>query len=152
MCWPKTDVEGSIESTSQGDARKDWQQTVGGKAGVEEIDSALKIGRESLSETLRATPTQSAKQQTNQTNKQTKVGQLGRRGTQEAGHKREKRSKEKEEKHRTKVMEHQINCLAQRVEDKGRRGGSEGHPSSHLCGAHKDLNPCKVQSHIGLPC
>jgi hypothetical protein len=47
-------------------------------------------------------------------------------------------AEEKGVKHHTKAMEHQINCLAQRVEDKGRRGGSEGHPSSHLCGAYRD--------------
>jgi hypothetical protein len=28
-------------------------------------------------------------------------------------------------KHGTKVMEYQVNCLAQRVEDKGKRGGGE---------------------------
>jgi hypothetical protein len=89
-----------------------------------------------LSETPRAAPTQSAKQPTNQTNKNRKkkiVGQrLGRRGIEEVGHKRRKMVKEKGVKHRTKVKEYQVNCLVQRVEDKGRRGGSEGHPSSHL--------------------
>ena len=63
---------------------------------------------------------------------------LGRKGTEEARHKREKMAKEKGVKHSTKARKHQINCLAQRVEDKGRRGGNEGHPSSHLCGAHRD--------------
>jgi hypothetical protein len=63
---------------------------------------------------------------------------LGRRGIEEAGHKRGKMAEEKGVKHHTKAREYQINCLAQRVEDKGRRGGSEGHPSSHLCGAHRD--------------
>ena len=63
---------------------------------------------------------------------------LERRGTQEAGHKKGKRAEEKGVKHHTKAREYQVYCLAQRVEDKGWRGGSEGHPSSHLCGAHKD--------------
>jgi hypothetical protein len=49
---------------------------------------------------------------------------LGRRGTEEAGHKKGKRVKEKGVKYHTKAMEHQVNCLAQRVEDK-RRGGGE---------------------------
>jgi hypothetical protein len=64
VCWPKTNAEGGIESTSRGDARKDQQQ--GGKAGTEEIGGALRIGGKSLSETSRAAPTQSAKQPTNQ--------------------------------------------------------------------------------------
>jgi hypothetical protein len=56
------------------------------------------------------------------------VGQrLRRRGTEEAGHKMGKRAEEKGVKHRTKAREHQVNCLAQRIKDKGRRGG--GHPS-----------------------
>jgi hypothetical protein len=42
---------------------------VGGKVGVEKIDGALKIRRESLSKTPRVAPTQSDKQPTNQTNK-----------------------------------------------------------------------------------
>jgi hypothetical protein len=33
--------------------------------------------------------------------------------------------KEKGVKYRTKVREYQVNCLAQRVEDKKRRGGGE---------------------------
>jgi hypothetical protein len=68
-------------------------------------------------------------QTTNKPNKQNRkktAGQrLGRRGTEEAGHKRGKRAEEKGVKHRTKAREHQVNCLAQRVEDKGRRGGGE---------------------------
>jgi hypothetical protein len=48
------------------------------------------------------------------------------------GHKRRKMVKEKGVKHHTKVKEYQVNCLVQRVDDKRRRGGSEGHPSSHL--------------------
>jgi hypothetical protein len=142
VCWPETDAEGGVESTSRGDMRKDRQRTVGGKAGVKEISSALRTGGESLSETLKMALTQSAKQPTNQTNKtgkKTTAGQrLGRRGTEEVGYKRGKRAEEKMVKHRTKARVHQVNCLTQRVEDKGRRGGSEGHPSSHLCGAHKD--------------
>jgi hypothetical protein len=69
MCWLKTVTKGGVESTSRGDARKDWQRTVGGKAGEEEINSSLITGWESLSETLRAALTQSVKQPTNQTNK-----------------------------------------------------------------------------------
>jgi hypothetical protein len=43
---------------------------VGGKAGAEEIGGALRIEWESLSETSKATPTQSAKQaKTKQTNR-----------------------------------------------------------------------------------
>ena len=57
---------------------------------------------------------------------------LGKMGTEETRHKRGKMAEEKGVKHRTKVREHQVNCLAQMVEDKGRRGGSGGHPSSHL--------------------
>ena len=60
-CWLETDAEGGVESTSQGDTRKDRQRTVGSKAGTEEIGGTLRIGGESLSETPRATPTQSAK-------------------------------------------------------------------------------------------
>ena len=41
-------------------------------------------------------------------------------------------------KHCTKTTEHQVNCLAQKVKDKGRRGGNKGHLSSHMCDAHKD--------------
>ena len=109
-----------------------------------EIGSALRIGGESLSETLRAAPTQSAKQPTNQTNKKkkqkkrTKGQRLGRRGIEEEGHTRRKGVEEKGEKHITMAMEHQVNCLAQSVEDKGRRGGNEGHPSSYLCITHRD--------------
>jgi hypothetical protein len=43
-CWPKTDMEGGIESTLRGDTRKDWQRTVGGKAGVEKIGGMLRTG------------------------------------------------------------------------------------------------------------
>jgi hypothetical protein len=68
-CWPKTDAEGGVESTSWGDLRKDRQRTVGGKASLEEIDGALRTEGESLSETSRAAPSQSAKQPTNKTNK-----------------------------------------------------------------------------------
>jgi hypothetical protein len=64
-CWPETDAEGGVESTSRGDLRKDRQRTVGGKASVEEIGGALRTEGESLSETPRAAPTQSAKQPTN---------------------------------------------------------------------------------------
>jgi hypothetical protein len=135
--------------------RKDQQQTVGSKAGAKEIGDTLRTGGENLSEIPRTAPTQSAKQQTNQINKtgkkKTTVEQLGRRGTQKVGHKREKMAKEKGVKHRTKVRKYQVNCIAQRVEDKGRRGGSEGHPSTHLCSTHRDLNPCKIRSHIRLP-
>ena len=60
-CWPETDAKGGVESTSRGDARKDRQQTVGNKAGAKEIGGAPRIGRESLSETPRAAPTQSIK-------------------------------------------------------------------------------------------
>jgi hypothetical protein len=56
-CWPKIDAEGGIESTSLGDARKDWQRMMGGKVGVEEIGGALRIGGENLSETPKAAPT-----------------------------------------------------------------------------------------------
>jgi hypothetical protein len=52
-CWPKTNLEGGVESTSWGATRKDWQWTVGDKAGAEEISGALRTGWESLSETLR---------------------------------------------------------------------------------------------------
>jgi hypothetical protein len=69
MCWPKTVTKVGVESTSRGDARKDWQRMVGGKAGVEEIGGSLITGGESLNEILRAAPTQRAKQPTNQTNK-----------------------------------------------------------------------------------
>jgi hypothetical protein len=55
-CWPETNAKGGVESTSQGDTRKDQQWTVGDKAGMEEIGDAFKTGRESLSETLRAAP------------------------------------------------------------------------------------------------
>jgi hypothetical protein len=68
-CWPETDVEGGIESTLRGDARKDRQQTMGGKVVAEEIGNTLKTGWEILSETPKAAPTQSAKQPTNQINK-----------------------------------------------------------------------------------
>ena len=140
-CQPEIDAEDGVENTSRGDARKDWQWTVGGKAGAEEIGGVLRTREKSLSETLRANPTQGAKQPTNQTNKigKTTAGQrLGRRGTEEVEHKRRKRAEEKRVKHCTKGREHQVNCLAQRVEDKEGRGGSEGQPSSHLRGAHRD--------------
>ena len=77
VCWPETDMEGDVESTSRKDAIKDWQQMVGCKAGSEEISGALRTGGESLSETPRATPTQSAKQPTNQTNKTGKKTTVG---------------------------------------------------------------------------
>jgi hypothetical protein len=78
---------------------------------------------------------QQTKQTKHEKKKKTMAGQrLGRRRTEEAGHKRGKRVEEKGVKHRTKAREHQINCLVQMVDDKGRR---EGHPSSHLCSAHK---------------
>jgi hypothetical protein len=56
-CWPETDTEGDVKSTSRGDMRKDQQRTVGGKAGVEEISVALRIEGKSLSETSKMTPT-----------------------------------------------------------------------------------------------
>ena len=56
-CWPETNAEGGVESTSRGDARKDRQRTMGGKSDAEEIGGALRIGGESLSETPRAAPT-----------------------------------------------------------------------------------------------
>jgi hypothetical protein len=34
-------------------------------------------------------------------------------------------AEEKGVKHSTKAREHQVNCLAQMVEDKGKRGGGE---------------------------
>jgi hypothetical protein len=105
---------------------------VGEKVGTKEIGGALRTGGESLSETPRVAPTQSAKQPTNQTNKtgkKTTAGQrLGRRGAEKARHKRGKRAKEKGVKHRTKVREHQVNCLAQRVEDNERRGVAKATP------------------------
>ena len=48
VCWPEIDAECGIESTLRGDTRKDWQQTVGGKVGAEEIGGALRTGGESL--------------------------------------------------------------------------------------------------------
>jgi hypothetical protein len=81
-CWPETDVEGGFESTSRGDTRKDWQQTVGGKVGAEETGGALRTGGESLSETPRAAPTQSAKQPTNQ-NKQNRKNDGGTEAREE---------------------------------------------------------------------
>ena len=64
-CCSETDMEGGIESTSWGDVGKDWQRTVGKKVGAEEIGGTFRIGGESLSETPRTAPTQSAKQLTN---------------------------------------------------------------------------------------
>jgi hypothetical protein len=52
-CWPETNLEGGVESTSWGATRKDWQRMVGDKVGAEEISGALRTGWESLSETLR---------------------------------------------------------------------------------------------------
>ena len=43
-CWPKTNMEGGVESTSRGDAIKDRQRMVGGKASVDEIGGAFKTG------------------------------------------------------------------------------------------------------------
>ena len=63
---------------------------------------------------------------------------MGGEGQKKWDIKGEKKAEEKGVKDRTKAREHQVNCLTQRVEDKGRRGGSEGHPSSHLCNAHRD--------------
>jgi hypothetical protein len=42
-CWPETNMEGGVESTSWGDARKDRQRTVGGKAGAEEITKKTQV-------------------------------------------------------------------------------------------------------------
>ena len=78
-CWPETDAEGSVESTSRGDTRKDQQWTMGGQVGAEESSGALKTGGESLSETPRVASTQSAKQPTNQ-NKQNRKKQRRDRG------------------------------------------------------------------------
>jgi hypothetical protein len=64
----------------------------------------------------------------NKTRKKMARQKLGRRGTKEAGHKRGKRTEEKEVKHRTKAREHQINCLVQRVEDKGGREVAKATP------------------------
>ena len=47
-------------------------------------------------------------------------------------------AKENGVKHCTKAREHQVNCQVQKVEDRGKRGGSKGHPYSHLHGAHRD--------------
>ena len=69
VCWPEIDMEDGVESTSRGDARKDRQWTVGGKASTEEINSVLRTEGKSLSKTLKVAPTQSAKQPTNQINK-----------------------------------------------------------------------------------
>ena len=79
-CQPETDTEGGVESTSRGDTKKDQQQTMGGKAGIKKIGSALRTGGESLSETPRAAPTQSTKQPTNQTNKAENKQWQGRGG------------------------------------------------------------------------
>jgi hypothetical protein len=76
VCWPEIDAEGGIESTSRVDARKDWQRTMGGKAGAEEIGSALRIEGVSLSKTLRATHTecQTTSKPNKQNRKKTTVG------------------------------------------------------------------------------
>jgi hypothetical protein len=79
-CWPKTDTEGGIESTSRGDARKDWQRTVGGKVGVEKISGTLRTGWQSLSETSRAPEA---------------TFWAVKRGTKEVGHKRGNKAEEK---------------------------------------------------------
>ena len=50
---PEIDAKGGVESTSRGDARKDWQRMVGGKASAEEIGSVLKTRGENLIETPR---------------------------------------------------------------------------------------------------
>ena len=71
MCWPKIDIEGGVESKSRGDTRKDRQQTVGSKAGVEEISGALKTEGESLSENPKGN-THTKCQTTNKPNKQNK--------------------------------------------------------------------------------
>ena len=60
------------------------------------------------------------------------------KGDKRSGTQEEKKSGRERVKHSTKAREHQVNCLVQRVEDKGKKGGNKGHPSSHLCGAHKD--------------
>jgi hypothetical protein len=65
-------------------------------------------------------------QTTNKLNKQNMEKNNGEakakeEGTEEAGHKRGKMAEEKGVKHRTEAREHQINCLAQMVDDKGRR-------------------------------
>jgi hypothetical protein len=74
-------------------------------------------------------PNSQQTKQTKQEEKKTTARQrLGRRGTEEVGHKRRKRAEKKEVKHHTKAMEHQVHCLTQRIEDKVRRGDSEGWP------------------------
>ena len=103
-CWPKTDAKGGVESTSWGDARKDRQWTVGGKASAKEIGSVLRTREESLSEIPKGgthtecQTTNKPSKQNRKKNKKTTVGQkVGRRGTEDAGHKREKRAEEKGE-------------------------------------------------------
>jgi hypothetical protein len=72
----------ALKAYHGGDTRKDWQQTVGSKLGAEETDGALRTGEESLSETPRAAPTQSAKQPTNQ-NKQNRKNNGGTEAREE---------------------------------------------------------------------
>ena len=77
------------------------------------------------------------KKKKNNHNNSSEAEARGRR-TEEAGHKRKKKGAEENGvKHSAKVKDYQVNCLAQMVEDKERRGGSEGHPSSHLYNAHR---------------
>jgi hypothetical protein len=65
---------------------------VGGKASVKKIGSALKTRGESLSETPKTTPTQSAKQ-----TKQEKTMTGQRMGTKEVGHEGKKGGRERGE-------------------------------------------------------
>jgi hypothetical protein len=68
-CWPETNLEGGVESTSRGDARKDQQRTVGDKAGAKELGSALKTEGKSLNENPKG-GTHTKCQTTNKPNKQ----------------------------------------------------------------------------------
>jgi hypothetical protein len=95
-CWLETNAEGGVESTSQGDSRKDWQRMLEGKAGAEEIGGALKTKWGILSENPKSNT--HTKYQTNKTWKKTTIGQrLRRRGTKDAGHKRGKMAEEERE-------------------------------------------------------
>jgi hypothetical protein len=84
-CWPETDAEGGVESTSRGDARKDRQRTVGDKMGAEEIGGVLRIEGESLSETPRR---HLHKVPNNQQTKQTKQEKNSRAEAREEGDRR----------------------------------------------------------------
>jgi hypothetical protein len=73
---------------------------VGHKASAKEIGSTLKTKGESLSETPRATPTQSAKQPTNQTNKIGKKIDDGAEAREEGDKRSETQEKKKGRKRR----------------------------------------------------